>query len=149
MHSCIKLTLFHLLPSPCLSFLTRYWAINSCFWSLCEAFCYHPNIWFSNKPFHAFLHPAFPVASASLLHFIFCVRTDIRLQKNLMPLSSLHSPMYHLYWFLLRWKAHWTESAFCSVLMQCLAQYSLAHIPDTAYGIIMCKITCCMYVSCN
>lgn len=83
-----------------LSVIPHCWAIDSCFWSLSEGFHYHPNIWSSNKSFHAFLHSAFPIASASLLHFIFCVRTDIWLQKNIMPLPSLHSPMYPLYWFL-------------------------------------------------
>lgn len=60
-----------------LSFLTHFWAIDSCFWSLCEVFHYHPNIWLSNESFHAFLHPAFPVASASLLHFSFCVNFSV------------------------------------------------------------------------
>lgn len=108
---------FHHLPSPYLSFLTHYWGIDSCFWSSREAFRYHPTIRFSNKHFRAFLHPAFPTATARLLRFFLCqlfsatyIRTDVWLIKNIMPLSSLLSPMYHLhpsviYWFLLRWKA--------------------------------------------
>lgn len=29
------------------------------------------------------------------------------------------------------------------LMIQCLAQYSLAHVPDMPYGIIMCKMTTC------
>lgn len=78
------------------------------------------------------------------------IRTDIWLMKNMMPLSSLYSPMYHLYpsvlyWFLLRWKAQ-TESAYCSVLVQRLTQWNPIHVPDMAYGMVTCNITCIYHV---
>lgn len=150
---------FHHLPSPYLSFLTHYWGINSCFWSSLEIFRYHPTIRFFQQAFSCFPSSRLSYRYCSSPRFSSCqlfsatyITTDVWLMKNIMPLSSLHSHMYHLYpsviyWFLLRWKAQ-TESAFCSVLIQCLAQWSPAHVPDIAYGMVTANMithVVCMY----
>jgi len=73
--------------------------------------------------------------------------------KNITPLSSLHFPHVpstSICYVLISTKMNTqTESAFCSVLIQCLAQRSPAHVTHTAYGMVTCNNMCCTYVPCN